>query len=330
MANVKDVAKLAQVSTATVSRVISNKDKVKKETREKVLKAIEVLDYHPNNLGRQLRTMKTMTILVLVPDITNTFFSKILRKIEATAIKNGYEVLLGDTQNKPADKYFSYFYEKKVDGIISLTSYFDINTLKTLSEQCPIVLACENIEGISMPSVTINNILGAETMTRYLIEKGHKDIAYISGPLNGILGKYRMKGFKREMFKNKLKVNDDWIFEGDFTIQSGYDIGMKIIQLDTLPSAIFAANDEMAIGIIKVLTKHGIRVPNDISIVGFDNIVLSEIITPELTTYAQPVEEIGNQAIRKLLDLIENKALKEMDTLLEGTVLERQSTKNIK
>lgn len=330
MTNVKDVAKLAQVSTATVSRVISNKGKVKKETREKVLKAIEELDYHPNNIGRQLRTMKTMTILVLVPDITNTFFSKILRKIEATAIEKGYEVLLGDTQNKPADKYFGYFYEKKVDGIISLTSYFNVKTLETINKQIPFVLACENIEGINLPSVTINNILGAEIMTHYLIDKGHKKISYISGPLKGILGKNRLTGFKQQMLKHNLKINDDWIFEGDFTIQSGYKIGMKILKLKELPSAIFAANDEMAIGIIKVLTKHGIRVPNDISIVGFDNIISSEIITPGLTTYAQPVEEIGNQAIQKLLDLIENKELKETDTLLEGTILERQSAQNIK
>ncbi|MGI2314214.1 LacI family DNA-binding transcriptional regulator [Staphylococcus cohnii] len=330
MTNVKDVAKLAQVSTATVSRVISDKDKVTRATRVRVLKAMKELDYYPNNIGRQLRKMETMTILVLVPDITNSFFSTILKSIENKAIQNGYEVLLGDTQNKQADKYFTYLYEKKVDGIISLTSCFDIKQLKKVSEKFPVVIACENIENINIPCVTTNNILGAEEMTRFLIKQGHNNISHISGPLNGVLGNYRMKGFKQEMLKHKLSINEEWLFEGDFSIQSGYEIGKKILKLNNIPSAIFASNDEMAIGIMKVFKNNRISIPNDVSIVGFDNIVLSEIIDPELTTYAQPAEEIGNQAIKKIFSLIEGKQLKENYTLLKGEILERGSTKNVK
>lgn len=138
MVSVKDVAKLANVSTATVSRVLSNTGKVKPKNQQRVLEAAKALGYHPNNIGRQLRKMETMTILVVVPDITNSFFSAILRNIENIAREHGYEVILGDTQNQQGDTYFSYLYEKKVDGMIVLTSYLDLENLEKVSAQYPL------------------------------------------------------------------------------------------------------------------------------------------------------------------------------------------------
>ncbi|MBI5974846.1 LacI family DNA-binding transcriptional regulator [Staphylococcus canis] len=326
MVSVKDVAKLANVSTATVSRVLSNTGRVKAHNRQRVLDAAEALGYHPNNLGRQLRKMETMTILVVVPDITNSYFSEILRNIENIARSNGYEVILGDTQNKEADLYFSYLYEKKVDGMIVLTSYLDVQNLEKLSEQYPIVLACEKIENSHVASVSIDNIEGAAVMTRHLIQKGHTRIGHVAGPMDGLLGQYRAKGFRQEMGAHGLNVNESWIFEGDYSLESGIKIGEALMNLDEKPTALFVSNDEMAIGIMKVLKKYGLHVPEDMALVGFDNIILSDIVDPGLTTFAQPTTQIGQLAMEKLLKLLKGEKIEETSTLLEGYLLERQST----
>ncbi|EJD5649518.1 LacI family DNA-binding transcriptional regulator [Staphylococcus pseudintermedius] len=326
MVSVKDVAKLANVSTATVSRVISNTGKVKPKNQQRVLEAAKALGYHPNNIGRQLRKMETMTILVVVPDITNSFFSAILRNIENIAREHGYEVILGDTQNQQGDTYFSYLYEKKVDGMIVLTSYLDLENLEKVSAQYPLVLACEQIKEINVPSVSINHIEASALMTRHLIEAGHTKVGHITGPLDGILGQYRLQGFREAMDSHGLTVRDDWVIEGDFSLESGYRIGKQLLEQAEMPTALFVANDEMAIGIMKELKKHGKSVPEDMAIVGFDNIILSEIVDPGLTTYAQPATEIGIRAMEKLLVLLKGEDLEERDTLLEGELLIRQST----
>lgn len=326
MANVKDVAKLAKVSTATVSRVLTDSGNVTEVNQKKVWEAVKQLEYYPNSIGRQLRKMETKTILVIVPDITNSFFSGILRGIEKVAMANGYQALLGDTQNKLADDYFTYLYEKKVDGVILLTSKIDIEHLKKLYNHFPVVLACESVYGVDIPTVSIHNRNSAEQITKYLINLGHRKIAHITGPLDGVLGKNRLAGFKNEMKKNNLDIVNDFIIEGDFSLESGYKIGETIANKSNKPSAVFAANDEMAIGIIKTLKQHSLNVPDDIAIVGFDNVKLSEIIEPELTTFAQPTYEIGGKAMELLLKLMKGKEVKTNRVYLKGEILERKST----
>lgn len=326
MTNVKDVANLAQVSTATVSRVLTGLGNVKESNKEKVWKAVRELEYYPNSIGRQLRKMETKTILVIVPDITNSFFSGILRGIERIAMIKGYQVLLGDTQNKEADDYFTYLYQKKVDGMILLTSKIDLENLKNLYDHFPIVLACEGVESVDIPTVSINNMKSAEEITQYLIDLGHKNIIHVAGPLDGILGKNRLQGFKNTMKKNSLEINNDFIIEGDFSLNSGYKIGEKLLNKKSSPSAIFAANDEMAIGIIKVFKKHGVKVPEDVSIIGFDNIKASEIVEPELTTFSQPTYKIGEKAMGLLLALMISKNEKIDSIFLNGSILERETT----
>lgn len=326
MANVKDVAKLAKVSTATVSRVLTDSGNVTEVNQKKVWEAVKQLEYYPNSIGRQLRKMETKTILVIVPDITNSFFSGILRGIEKVAMANGYQALLGDTQNKLADDYFTYLYEKKVDGVILLTSKIDIEHLKKLYNHFPVVLACESVYGVDIPTVSIHNRNSAEQITKYLINLGHRKIAHITGPLDGVLGKNRLAGFKNEMKKNSLDIENDFIIEGDFSLESGYKIGQTIADKNNKPSAIFVANDEMAIGIIKTLKQYSLNVPDDIAIVGFDNVKLSEVIEPELTTFAQPTYEIGGKAMQLLLKLMKGKEVKTKCVYLEGEILERKST----
>jgi LacI family repressor for deo operon, udp, cdd, tsx, nupC, and nupG len=327
MTKISDVARLAKVSTATVSRVISNTDNVTVETREKVLEAIQQLNYQPNILARHLRRLETKTILVIVPDITNTFFSKILRGIESVAIQNGYQVILGDTVNSIAREYeyLDLLRQKQVDGMILLTARMERELVEEIAENYPVVLACEYIEGSKIPTVSIDNISSARKATEHLIRLGHERIAYISGPMNIILGRDRLKGYQQAMAQYELEVKYSLIQEGDFSYESGYNLMMKYLAMENPPTAVFAANDEMAIGAIKAAKSHGIKIPEEIAIVGFDDIKIASIFEPALTTIAQPTYEIGTKAMDMLLKLIKGEEMKKRQFVLDNQLIIRES-----
>jgi LacI family transcriptional regulator, repressor for deo operon, udp, cdd, tsx, nupC, and nupG len=329
MVRISDVAKLANVSTATVSRVLSNSGNVKKETAEKVLEAIQKLNYQPNMLARQLRKLETKTVLVVVPDITNTFFSKVLRGIEHVAIENGYQVLLGDTGNNIERErgYLNILRQKKADGMILLTARLEPHLLEEIASEFPVVLACEYLEGSTIPTVSIDNISSARKATEHLIHLGHRRIGFISGPLNVILSRDRLKGFRQAMAQHGIPVESYLIQEGDFSFESGYNMMMKFLALDQPPTAVFAANDEMAIGAIKAIKSKGLRVPDDISIVGFDDIQFASIYEPALTTISQPMFEIGKKAMELLIKLINKDKLEKSQYILEDQLVIRETCK---
>ena len=282
MVRIADVAKMANVSTATVSRVISNAGTVKKETANKVLEAIDKLNYKPNMLARQLRRLETQTILVVIPDITNTFFSNVLRGIESVATAYGYQVLLGDAQNivERERSYLDNLGQRKADGVILLTARTDQKVLEELSEQYPVVLACEYYEGSNLPTVSIDNISSARKATEYLISLNHKKIAHISGPLKVVVGRDRLKGYHQAMAHHGLHVESLLVQEGDFSYESGFNLMKKLLMLDEIPTAVFAANDVMAMGAIKAAKSKGIRIPDDLSVIGFDDIKFASIFEP--------------------------------------------------
>jgi len=329
MVTISDVAKLANVSTATVSRVLSNSGNVKKETTEKVLEAIQKLNYQPNVLARQLRKLETKTVLVVVPDITNTFFSKILRGIERVAIENDYEVLLGDTGNDVERErgYLDILRQKKADGMILLTARLESHLLEEIAGEFPVVLACEYLEGSTIPTVSIDNISSARKATEYLINLGHRRIGFISGPLNVILSRDRLKGFRQAMAQHNIPIESFLVQEGDFSFESGYNMMMKFLALDQPPTAVFAANDEMAIGAIKAIKSKGLHVPDDISVVGFDDIKFASIYEPALTTISQPMFEIGKKAMELLIKLINKDQLEKNQYILEDQLVIRETCK---
>ena len=323
----KNVAKLANVSIATVSRVFTGSDNVADKTRKKVMKAVKELNYHPNALARQLRMMETKTIIVVVPDITNTFFSQVLKGIEITARRNGYRVLLGDTGNDITieHEYLKALYEKHADGLVLLTARMDRNTIESLMKKYPVVLACEYLEDSNFPTVSIDNISAARKATEHLIKLGHKRVAHITGPMNVILSRDRLKGYKQAMKTYGLEIDPLLIAEGDFYYKTGYDLMLKLMSIDNLPTAVFAANDEMAIGAIKAIQSQGLKVPEDIAIVGFDNIKMSVFFSPSLTTIGQPMYKIGEKAMNLLLDLIRGKKLRKNQFLLDDKLIVRES-----
>ncbi|MFB3159928.1 LacI family DNA-binding transcriptional regulator [Neobacillus sp. 179-J 1A1 HS] len=331
MVRIADVAKMANVSTATVSRVISNAGTVKKETAEKVLEAIKKLNYQPNMLARQLRRSETKTILVVVPDITNTFFSAVLRGIESVAIENGYQVLLGDARNnvETETSYLTILGQKKADGLILLTARTDQKILEELSQDYPVVLACEYYEGTQLPTVSIDNVSSARKATEYLISLKHKRIGHISGPLNVVVGRDRCKGFHQAMAKHGLSVDPSLVQEGEFSFESGFNLMMKFLSLEEPPTAIFAGNDEMAMGAVKAAKSKGFRVPEDLSVVGFDDIKFASIFEPALTTIAQPTFDMGQKAMHLLLKIINDEELEKNQIILSDKLIVRNSCKEL-
>ncbi|PHD71713.1 LacI family transcriptional regulator [Bacillus sp. AFS043905] len=332
MIRIVDVAKEANVSTATVSRVISKSGTVKSDTKERVLKAIELLNYQPNVLARQLRRMETKTILVVVPDITNTFFSKVLRGIESVAMESGYQVLLGDALNNMDREsgYLNILQQKKADGMILLTARIDGQVVEDIAKQFPVVLACEYTEGFEIPTVSIDNISSARKATEHLINLDHKRIGFLSGPFNSVLGRDRLKGYNQAMAQHSLPILSTMVQEGDFSYESGFNLTLKLLANEVPPTAIFAANDEMAIGAIKAIKSKGLSVPGDISVVGFDDIKFASIFEPSLTTVAQPSFDIGRIAMELLIKIISKVNLEKSQYILDDKLVVRESCKRLK
>jgi len=267
-----------------------------------------------------------------VPDITNTFFSKILRGIEQVAIENDYEVLLGDTGNSLEREkgYLDILRQKKADGMILLTARLESHLLEEISHEFPVVLACEYLEGSDIPTVSIDNISSARKATEYLISLGHKRIGFLSGPMDVILSRDRLKGFKQGMMQHDIAIEPNLIQEGDFSFESGFNLMTKLLALTEPPTAVFASSDEMAIGAIKAIKAKGLKVPDDISIVGFDDIKFASIFEPALTTVSQPMFEIGQKAMELLIKLIQKDKLEKTQYILEDQLVIRETCKEKK
>ncbi|PLT33081.1 LacI family DNA-binding transcriptional regulator [Bacillus sp. V5-8f] len=327
MVRITDVANLAKVSPATVSRVLGNEVNVADETKRKVLDAIDQLNYRPNILARQLRRMETKTIMVIIPDITNPFFSKILKGIENVARKKGYKVLLGNTDNQPNREkdYLELLPQKQIDGTILLTARVEHEFIKEWSEQYPVVLACEYLEGSFIPTVSIDNVSASRKATDHLITLGHRRIGLITGPMDNILSRDRLKGYYQALAHNDIPMEPSLIQEGDFSSKSGFNMMLKFMALEKPPSAVFAASDDMAVGAIKAIKQNGWSIPDDVAIVGFDGVSLGEIVEPALTTIVQPMYQIGYKAMELLLELIETKELPKKQFMLDDHLIIRDS-----
>lgn len=310
---IEDVAQLAGVSIATVSRALHKPGVVSDKTRKKVTAAVTQTGYTQNAMARNLRLDRTGMVVVLVPDISNPFFSDILSGIESVATREGYNILIGNTNNDPAREhiYANYVRSNLADGILLLNGHVPNSDLEpegrgSASNLPPMVALCERIPGLDFPSVIIDNVAAASTATRHLIDLGHTKIAHVAGPADNILTKDRRTGFFVALEEAGITQNQDRIFYGDFSIQSGKQ-AFHEIQASTLnPTAIFCASDEMAIGVISAAREAGVNVPDDLSVIGFDDIHFSENYFPPLTTIHQPRRQIGVVAMEQLIDLLAN------------------------
>lgn len=312
MANIRDIARFAGVSTATVSRTLSSPDLVKPSTRARVEAAVRKQGYLPNAVASSLRRRRTENIVVIVPDIQNPFFSSIVQGIENVAHRYNHKVLLGESQDCQArvDRYADMLVRREADGLILLGARLPSSVSEAVrgSRPIPIVTACEYVPGLRAPNVRIDNVAAAAAAILHLVRLGHRRIATITGPMSNPIVKDRLRGYRQQMARAKLAQPTSYRVAGDFTLESGYRGMQQLLALPKGPTAVFCANDEMAMGAIRAVKESGGRVPDDISIVGFDDLRFAEYFDPPLTTIRQPRHEIGETAMRLILDVFAGRA----------------------
>ena len=331
MSNIREVAKRAGVSTATVSRVLSRPDVVSPDTRVRVLKAVERLGYAPNSVAKNLRTLKSYKLLVTVPDISNPFFSLILKGIEDAAQKNGYAVLVGDTQHDEMreERYAQMLKQKEADGLIFLGHRLPrlaASVVHDAAPQCaPIVNGCEFSAELGVPSVHIDNAKAAAEAMQHLFELGHQSIGIVTGPLLSPLSRDRLAG-ARAAARSRGCEQDLIVMQGDFSIRSGAEAADALLQRPDRPTAIFCFNDEMAMGVIGAARRRALRIPDDLSVVGFDDIRFAECFDPPLTTIAQPMRAIGEGTVHLLLEILNGNRVTPVSVTLPHTLQVRAST----
>lgn len=326
-----DIAKAVKVSKTTVSMVLNNKEiNVSKETREKILKTAKDMGYIPNSLARSLSTKKSYTLGMIIPDIQNPFFSEIAKAIEIESEKQGYSVILCNTLNekKKEEEYLKLLISKLVDGVIIASCGCRSEWIKILkNNKIPFVMIDRMVsEEKGDNGVFCDNKKGIELGLDYLYSKGKKNIAFVTGKSNLEIANLRLESFKNKA--EKLKISSDSIIEeSDFSMKGGIDATERIIKNNKKVDAIFYSSDVMAIGGMKYLIRNGYKIPDDISILGYDNINICSYMEPELTTIAQPIYKIGESSCRLLIDLIDNKSLKSKIINLEPSLVERGTVK---
>jgi LacI family repressor for deo operon, udp, cdd, tsx, nupC, and nupG len=310
--SIKEVAKLAGVSIATVSRCINRPEKLTEKTRLKVEQAIAKTGYAPNSLAQSFRRGRTNIIMVVLPSIGDPFFTRVMAGIHEVARSSGYSVLIEETQfnTMPADKIGSMLVSRQTDGIILLASMSPFGTDILSADRrrrLPIVIGCESIvpELARFPSVHIDNVAAAEEAVNYLISQGHRRIGMIYGLETSLLTRDRESGFRAAMRAAQLPIADGWVVAGRLTIGGAGNVTRELIDHPNRPTAIFCANDEMAIGCLHQIKEAGLRVPDDISVIGFDDIRYAAVADPPLTTISQPAEEIGRRVMLRLLHEID-------------------------
>lgn len=310
--SIKEVARLAGVSIATVSRCINTPEKVTERTRLRVEDAIVQTGYSPNTLAQSFRRGRTNLIMVVLPSIGDPFFTAVMRGIRTAARAKGYSVVIEETQynTMTADEIGAMLVSRQTDGIILLASLspFGTDILSAKSRRrLPIVIGCETIspELADLPSVHIDNVAAASEATNYLIARGHARIGMIYGHATSLLTKDRELGYRAAMKKAGLPIHDGWVVEGQLTIAGARQATRELLNHSTPPTAIFCANDEMAIGALHEIKSAGLRVPDDVSVIGFDDIRYAEVTDPPLTTISQPAEEIGERVMYRLCRRIE-------------------------
>ncbi|MFC4556724.1 catabolite control protein A [Virgibacillus kekensis] len=325
-----DVAREANVSMATVSRVVNGNPNVKPATRKKVLSTIEQLGYRPNAVARGLASKKTTTVGAIIPDISSIFFAELARGIEDIATMYKYNIILSNSdQNKDKElQLINTMLEKQVDGILFMGGDITEEHVQQFkSSSIPVVLAATYDETNTIPSVNIDYEEAAYEATSFLMEKGNNNIAFISGQDDTLISKEKYNGYLRALKDKSVNVNDNHVLTGDYTYDSGLEAAEQLLALDNRPTAVFVASDEMALGVIHGAQDRGYQVPGDLEVFGFDNTRLATMVRPTLSTIVQPMYDIGAVAMRLLTKYMNKEAVEEKKVVLPHRIIERSSTK---
>lgn len=328
MATMKDVAKAAGVSVATVSRVLNAPETVKEETRKIVQENIDAMQYIPNFLGRNLRQLSTKRLLVILDSISNQFYSRVVRGIEETARDYGYAVMICTVRGRRENllTHMEMLPNRVVDGAVIMCPDVAYDEVLALSRQYPMVFACEPVLEEGFASVSIDDKRASMDAVNFLISQGKRRIAVLESPTGTISSRLRYEGYREALRENQIPEQPELVIREGYTYNSGVRGAKKLLQLARLPDAVFAFADASAIGCMKELVRHGIRVPEDLSVMGFDNTAISEMYEPSITTVGQPQYEIGAKATEYLIRKINGESVDEK-VFLEHRIIRRGSVK---
>lgn len=328
--SIKDVAREAGVSIATVSRVLNDVDVVNEDTKKKVQDAIKKLGYRPNIVARSLKTQRTRTVGILIPDISSQFYPEIVRGTEDVANIYDYNIMLcnSDSDLEKEKEYLRVLKEKMVDGVLYMSSSLEPQIVELIKElELTTVLVETTDKDKTFPSVSIDNREAAYDAVMYLMNKGNKKIAYIGVHKDEVnAAAVRYFGYEDALKEKGIEINENLIYFGELKAHEGYEAVNKFLDKEQF-DAVFCTSDEIAMGAINALRERGIKVPEEVEVVGFDNIYSSSIFYPKLTTIAQPMYDMGSVGMRMLIKTINKKELEEKNYILPYELIERDSTR---
>ncbi|QYR23937.1 LacI family transcriptional regulator [Paenibacillus sp. sptzw28] len=330
-----DIAKEAEVSVTTVSRVLNGTAPVKGSTRAKIMSIIEKHQFQPNAIARSLLKKQTGTIAIILPDITNPFFPEVFWGAENEARDKGYTLFLCDTAGDYSreSQYLSVLRERRVDGIIYMGGRINLSQcppelaqeIIDLSKRVPIVLVNGNVPKGGFHRVYTDEALGAELATQHLLDLGHRDIAFIGGLKEMSTTMSKVKAYRRKLEQSGIPYRAERVLYGDYSIAAGKELMSRLLEGEEQPTAVFCVNDYTAVGAIKVIIEHGLRIPEDISVIGFDDTPLAAAVIPELTTVSQHTHQLGKLSVEVLHRIITKEQMTKR-IVLTPELVERKST----
>ncbi|WP_167758714.1 LacI family DNA-binding transcriptional regulator [Zemynaea arenosa] len=329
MATMKQVAEKAGVSTSTVSHVINNTRVVSDDVRERVLAVIAEMRYIPSAVARSLKNDKTHTIGMMIPNNSNPYFAELIQGIEDAAFKLGYNIILCNAYDdaKKQAAYLRVLMEKRIDGLILVASGDDEELSGILRDMpMPKVVVDREVKGVDADFIEADHETGGYLATKYLIGLGHRSIACVSGPMHLPPSRDRVVGYRRALQEAGIGFNSHFLVHSDFTSEGGFSAFKHLLSLSDRPSAIFAGNDLMAFGGMCAANEAGVRVPDQLSVVGYDDIALASFSTPRLTTLAQPKYDMGQAIAKTLVERINGGHQPPRRKMFRPELVERQSS----
>ncbi len=331
--NIREVARVAKVSTATVSRTINGSNKVAPETAERVQDAIRKLKFFPNDNARALGSGRSSLYGLIISDITNPFFPELVRSFEEIAVQYGQEVLIANTNYDPSrmETCVRRMLQRKVDGVAILTSEMSSHLIDEFSSRgIPLVFLDMGLPQAGISNILLDYAAGIDAAVEHLSDLGHSEIGFIGGPMNLSSARIRREAFVSSLSRKQIHLKPDFIAEGDHRMGGGHDAMMRMLAGSVRPTAILASNDLTAIGAMGAIFEHGLSVPGDLSVIGFDDIDISSFTQPPLTTIRVSRPEIARTAFRALFDPTSGGPPLGAEFIIHPTLVKRKSTGRMK
>ena len=329
---IKELADLAGVSTATVSRALNNSPGISEKTRKRILDIAEKMDYQPNVIAKGFSKQKSYTIGIAIHDISNNFYSEVLKGAEEVANTHNYTVVFFNTEYNPEKerKVLEFLKSGRIDGLLGYMSNRVLDECIDIARRKkPFILMGHFFDEVDCPQVGCNNISSAYEITEYLIKRGHKKIAHVAGSRDTKTGMQRLLGYQRAMENYNLPIDDNWIIETDYTNEGAYPKVLDFLKKNQDITAIFAANDALAAACYHAIYDLNLSIPEDISVVGHDDIEAASLLHPQLTTMQQQKRKIGRIAANKLFSIINNHEMKKDIVIVPTSLIERNSVSTI-